>query len=153
MEIHKKLKTAARVIKTGRWSALKAKIRQRQRRKREAENYREWIQKHRLTKTDRARMRSEIAGFAHRPLVSILLPVYNIEEKFLRACIESVRAQIYENWELCVADDFSTAPHVRLVLEEYARKDKRIKIVFRRENGHISAASNSALELAAGEFT
>ncbi|HEY0461878.1 MAG TPA: glycosyltransferase, partial [Pyrinomonadaceae bacterium] len=153
MEIHKKLKTAARVIKTGGWSALKAKIRRRQRQKREAGNYQEWIQKHRLTKTDRARMRSEIARFAHRPLVSILLPVYNIEEKFLRACIESVGAQIYENWELCIADDFSTAPHVRLVLEEYARKDKRIKIVFRSRNGHISAASNSALELAAGEFT
>jgi glycosyltransferase involved in cell wall biosynthesis len=58
----------------------------------------------------------------------------------------------YENWELCAADDCSPAPHVRRVLEEYARKDKRIKTVFRAAKRSYSAASNSALEIAAGEF-
>ncbi|HEX2639334.1 MAG TPA: glycosyltransferase, partial [Pyrinomonadaceae bacterium] len=70
----------------------------------------------------------------------------------LRRAIESVRGQIYENWELCIADDRSTLGHVREILEEFAAADTRIKVVFRNENGHISAASNSALELATGRF-
>jgi GT2 family glycosyltransferase len=64
--------------------------------------------------------------------------------------LDSVIAQLYPNWELCLADDASTAPHVRAVLDEYARRDKRVKVVYRDKNGHISAASNSALELASG---
>ena len=51
-----------------------------------------------------------------------------------------------------MADDASTQPHVQLIFKEYAQKDSRIKIVFREENGHISQASNSALEQATGEF-
>ena len=70
----------------------------------------------------------------------------------LREAIESVRAQIYENWELCIADDCSTRPRVRSVLNEYAQRDPRIKVVFRDKNGHISQASNSALELVTGEW-
>jgi GT2 family glycosyltransferase len=80
------------------------------------------------------------------------MPVYNTEERWLRRAIESVQAQVYSNWELCIADDASPKPHVRKVLEELAAQDPRIKVVFRASNGHISAASNSALELATGEF-
>ncbi|MET0568189.1 MAG: glycosyltransferase family 2 protein [Hyphomicrobiaceae bacterium] len=80
------------------------------------------------------------------------MPVYNTDEGFLREAIDSVRAQTYPNWELCIADDASTKKHVRHVLDEYADKDARIKVVYRPENGHISKASNSALELAAGEW-
>jgi GT2 family glycosyltransferase len=82
-----------------------------------------------------------------------VLPVYNVEEKWLRKCIDSVIGQLYENWELCIADDASPSPHIKKVLDEYAASDKRIKVTFRPENGHISAASNSALELATGEYT
>lgn len=128
--------------------ALENRIRQR----REQRRYRKWIEKNRLTESIRRLLKREAEELSQKPLISILLPVYNIEEKFLRRCLESVRAQIYENWELCVADDASPAPHVRRTLEEYARKDARIKVVFRRENGHISAASNSALEAATGDF-
>ncbi len=98
------------------------------------------------------RVRKEIEGFDRQPLLSVLLPVYNVDEKWLRKCIDSVASQIYENWELCVADDRSPKPHIRRVLDEYARNDTRIKIVYRPDNGHISAASNSALEIAIGEF-
>jgi GT2 family glycosyltransferase len=63
-----------------------------------------------------------------------------------------VTAQAYPRWELCIADDASTEPHVRPLLERYAATDPRIKVVFRQENGHISAASNSALALATGEW-
>lgn len=60
--------------------------------------------------------------------------------------------QLYPHWEFCIADDKSTEPHIRPVLEEYAAKDSRIKLIFREVNGHISEASNSALTLATGEF-
>ncbi|GJH26031.1 glycosyltransferase [Caballeronia novacaledonica] len=85
-------------------------------------------------------------------LISVVVPVYNTPERYLREMIDSVLRQAYSNWELCMADDASTAPHVRSVLEEYARRDARIRVVYRAINGHISEASNSALELARGPF-
>ncbi len=103
-----------------------------------------------------AALRSHVPSFAHHPLISIVMPVYHRDandEKWLRKAIESVRAQVYPHWELCVADDGSPAPHVRPLLERLAREDERIKLVFREKNGHISHASNSALEVASGEFS
>lgn len=93
-----------------------------------------------------------LQSFKLRPLISIVVPVYNPEEELLIACIESVRKQSYSNWELCLADDCSPSPHVRAVLEEYAKLDGRIHVAFREQNGHISEASNSALEISQGEW-
>lgn len=89
--------------------------------------------------------------FEYNPKISILVPVYNVLDKHLIPCIESVINQVYENWELCIADDCSTWPSVRNTLDKYV-SDERIKIVYRKENGHISRCTNSALELATGEF-
>lgn len=97
-------------------------------------------------------MRDACRAFPRQPLISLVTPVYNTPEKYLRAAIESVMNQVYPHWELCLADDASTAPHVRKVLDDYRSRDPRIKVVCRAENGHISAASNSALTLASGEF-
>ncbi|MCG7932896.1 MAG: glycosyltransferase, partial [Candidatus Thiodiazotropha lotti] len=87
-----------------------------------------------------------------RPLISIVMPVYNVEEAWLREAIDSVLAQTYDDWELCIADDASTKSHIKRILKEYETRYKRIKVVYREENGHISAATNSALELATGQF-
>ena len=119
---------------------------------REQANYKKWIRRHTLNAEKRAEIAAKIEAFRHRPLISVVMPVYDVAEKWLRLCIESVIGQIYENWEFCIADDCSPSPHIRKVLEEYAARDARFKIVFRAVNSHISAASNSALELAAGEF-
>ncbi len=95
-----------------------------------------------------------LAVGSHRcPLVSILMPVFNSPERWLDRAIASVADQTYQNWELCIADDASSEPHVRRVLDAWAERDSRIRVVYRSANGHISAASNSALELARGEFT
>lgn len=88
----------------------------------------------------------------YNPIISIVLPVYNVNREHLIECIESVIQQTYPHWELCIADDCSTLPHVKEVLEEFKSKDERIKIVYRNKNGHISACSNSAIKLAEGEF-
>lgn len=86
------------------------------------------------------------------PLFSVLLPTYNTDPRWLRACIESLQGQTYTNWELCIADDASPSPAVWEVIEAFVAKDSRIKAVRRDRNGHIAAASNSALELATGDY-
>lgn len=115
--------------------------------------YTDWILKHEIPElSNHAAIEAEQAAFVRRPLISIVMPVFNTGEEHLRAAIDSVIGQSYMNWELCIADDASPLLHVRRVLEEYRRRDKRIKVSFRAKNGHISAASNSALELASGEY-
>lgn len=152
MEILKKLKTANRLRREKGWSAISGRLKSLRRERREEKKYQKWILNHAITEIACQKIKDQIACFDRQPLISIVLPVYNVEEKWLRLCIESVLKQIYENWELCIADDNSPNQQIKTVLEEYAEKDKRIKICFRDKNGHISAASNSALGLATGEF-
>ncbi|WP_237690559.1 glycosyltransferase family 2 protein [Paenibacillus caui] len=115
-------------------------------------DYEMWIRKNELKENDIMQIESQIDTFTYKPLISIILPVYNVDEIWLRKCIDSVVNQLYTNWELCIADDASPKPHIKKVLEEYAKRDARIKVVFREENGHISESSNSALAIAKGEF-
>lgn len=93
-----------------------------------------------------------LEDLSYRPLISVVIPTYNTKADLLRSCLDSVIAQTYPFWELCIADDASSNPCVRQILEEYAAKDKRFRIVFRDTNGHISVATNSALALCTGEF-
>ena len=83
---------------------------------------------------------------------SVVMPVYNPPLDYLRQAIESVQAQVYPHWEICIADDASPNAAVRELLTELAAQDPRIKLVFREKNGHISAATNSALEIATGDY-
>ena len=116
-------------------------------------DYAEWIRRYdTLTNEMRENIKHSIGGLVTKPLISVLMPTYNPKAEWLVAAIESVRNQIYPNWELCIADDASTNPAVREILEDYVKKDSRIKVVFREQNGHISAASNSALEVCIGEW-
>lgn len=114
--------------------------------------YERWQMQYEPRTADYQRISEMIKLLAYQPLISIVVPVYNTPETYLREAIDSVMGQVYSNWELCLADDASTEPYIRTILEEYAKKDRRIKVVFREENGHISKTSNSALELATGEF-
>lgn len=86
------------------------------------------------------------------PLISFIIPVYNIERNYLSDCLESILKQTYQNFEICLADDNSTNPETISALKEYEEKDSRIKVVYRKENGHISKATNSALEITTGEY-
>ena len=116
-------------------------------------NYQEWVRRFdTLTESDRKAMRTKTDEFELKPLISVLMPTYNTPEQWLRKAIDSVRAQTYENWELCIADDASSDATVRRVLGEFAKLDSRIRFQVREKNGHIAAASQSALEMAGGEF-
>ncbi|MGG5343385.1 glycosyltransferase family 2 protein [Enterococcus sp. AZ192] len=113
-------------------------------------SYPSWLERNEQFDFDQ--IKEEIAAFDYQPKISIAMPVYNVEEKWLRRCIDSILIQDYTNWELCMADDASTEPKVKELLTEYQESDERIKVFFRQKNGHISEATNSALELATGEF-
>ncbi|NCC83756.1 MAG: glycosyltransferase family 2 protein [Clostridia bacterium] len=118
-----------------------------------AQSYPLWIETiEKPSQPGTAEVSTYIDNHPDLPRFSIVIPVYNTPEATLRACLDSILAQSYPHWELCVADDASTAAHVRPLLEEYARRDTRIRVVFRPANGHISAASNAALETASGDF-
>ncbi|WP_426052085.1 glycosyltransferase [Brevundimonas sp. SL161] len=108
-----------------------------------------WIEP---TKTDYARITEMTAAMPRKPSFSFVMPVYNPPADLLAECLDSLLDQTYADFEICIADDRSPNPEIRRLLEKYAARDSRIKLVLREHNGHISAASNSALALATGEF-
>jgi glycosyltransferase involved in cell wall biosynthesis len=114
--------------------------------------YRRWIREKEQPGWDPDCMRTLLAGFETKPLISILMPVFNTPPEFLEKAIQSVQAQVYENWELCICDDASTAPRVRGCVETFAGRDPRIKVSFLPRNSGISIASNTALALATGQY-
>jgi len=153
MGIRQELKTASESLRNYGGSGLFAYLGCALRRVDEKRHERRWYARHgTLSNADRNEILRACTELRSHPKISVILPVYDVEEKWLRRCIGSVLDQIYSNWELCIADDRSPSPHIRRVLDDIAAKDERVKVVFRPENGHISAASNSALELATGEF-
>ncbi|OCN05567.1 glycosyl transferase family 2 [Erysipelotrichaceae bacterium MTC7] len=93
-----------------------------------------------------------IEKFGYNPLISVLIPVYNINRDWLSACLNSILDQSYQNFEICLSDDCSTKEETLATLKEYGEKDERIKVYYRKENGHISKATNDALKIASGEF-
>jgi GT2 family glycosyltransferase len=114
--------------------------------------YQLWIARHRLTPQDVARMKAAVETFAYTPVISIVTPVYNTDEIWLRKAIESVRAQIYPHWELCLVNDGSTKPHVRAVLDEYVALEPRVWVKHLPRNHGIAGASEHGLALATGDF-
>jgi len=105
-----------------------------------------------FSEQERSIVSKQIKSLEIKPLLSVLMPVYNPPIRYLDEAIKSVQEQLYPHWELCIADDASPNHIVRSVIEKYAQEDLRIRYIFRNTNGHISAASNSALELVTGEF-
>lgn len=116
-------------------------------------DYAAWIVSYDTIHADTRRsIMSEIARMHEPPVISVLMPVFNAPRDHLTAAINSIQDQFYPWWELCIGDDASNDPVVAEILQEAAARDHRIKLVRRERNGHISAASNSALELATGAF-
>ncbi len=117
------------------------------------DQYAKWVRDFdTLSSDDCAQIRRHIAKLPYRPLISIIMPAYQTPADVLKEAIASVREQLYPDWELCIADDASPSAHVEEICRTEAAADPRIKIVRREINGHISAASNSALSIATGEF-
>lgn len=116
-------------------------------------SYRKWISVNDTFRpSDIAAITQHLKRMSVAPLISIIMPVYNTDNRLLRQTIASVQAQFFTNWELCIVDDASPNADVWPTLQGAAAGDARIKITRRSANGHISAASNSALAMATGVF-
>lgn len=108
------------------------------------DEYRNWLkEKNKEIKYDKLK---------YQPLISIIIPVYNVDKILLEECLNSILNQSYSNFEICIADDCSSKEETIKTLKLYEKKDKRIRVVYRDKNGHISKASNSAISIAKGEF-
>ncbi len=110
--------------------------------------YRSWLAEFQAPNLqEREAMQAWAAQLADPPRIAVVMPVFDPRPDWLQEAIDSVRGQLYPHWQLCIADDCSTNPDIRELLEVAAQSDERIHVVFRERNGHISASSNSALEL------
>lgn len=106
-----------------------------------------------VPRMDAARAETIIAGLERTPTISIVMPVYNVEPRWLGAAVDSVRTQFYPHWELCIADDASTNAETRDALDAIARLgDRRIRMLRMARNSGIAIASNEALKLATGDY-
>jgi GT2 family glycosyltransferase len=114
--------------------------------------YQEWLCRNSPSERKLKALRGEMPGLRSTPRISVIVPVYETPEPFLRAMIDSVRAQVYPNWQLCLVDDGSKRPHVKSVLVEAARADPRIEVLSLETNQGMVAASNAAAAMAKGEF-
>lgn len=115
--------------------------------------YARWLQAQEAAEpAARAALAAEIAALRRPPLISVLMPVCDAPERWLRRAIDSVRGQLYPHWQLCIADDASRAAHVRPLLEAAAAADPRIRLLFRETRGHICLATRTAQALAEGDF-
>jgi len=96
------------------------------------------------------KIEAQIRQFNYHPLISLLMPVYNVDPKWLEMAIVSVTNQVYENWELCIVDDQSTNPKTTAYLKSL--NHPKIKVMFSKSNSGISEATNQAYEMAVGEY-
>jgi len=114
--------------------------------------YNIWTQLNEPTPEGLQDLAAESKTFTYRPKVSVVVPVYRTPPKLVREAIESVRAQVYDNWEMCLVDDASKRPELSAILKEYAGQDTRIRLTDLAKNRGIAGATNAALALAQGEF-
>jgi len=114
--------------------------------------YNVWLRNNQLTKVRIDALKDAASKFAYKPKISIIMPVFNTKEEWLRAAVESITNQVYSNLELCISDDASTETKLKKTLEDMTQTDDRIKIRFLETRHGISATSNAALSLAGGEF-
>jgi GT2 family glycosyltransferase/ubiquinone/menaquinone biosynthesis C-methylase UbiE len=102
---------------------------------------------------DPVQLAERYAALVRRPLISILLPVYETDSSLLRQTLESVDGQAYLDWQLCICDDASTRRETVQVLERFAaERPERVRLVRHETNRGIALATNAAAELADGEF-
>ena len=114
-------------------------------------DYQQWILNNEPNEDELANQRVKAKGFAYKPLISILIPVWNTPPDILTETIQSVLSQTYGNWELCIADGQSDDETIA-VLKQFLKSDSRIKCKFLSENQGISASTNVALDISTGDY-
>ena len=110
----------------------------------------EYIDDHEFTEGERDNILKKIDTWENKPLISVIMPVYNVEPIWLNKAIQSVENQLYDCWELCIVDDCSTNRKTIDALKKI--HNPKIKIKFSETNGGISVASNTAFSMSNGEI-
>lgn len=152
-DVYDKARASARILsRRGPTGLFRAYREYRTTRKYLRKNLEQWVADHTLKPEELERRKTESDLFSYRPLISIILPVWNTRGDWLSQAIDSVLQQCYRNWELCIVDDASSDPSVHTILREYQERDERIRIIFLEENRGVAAASNEAIARASGEF-
>lgn len=100
---------------------------------------------------DISKVKSDINAFKQQPLISVVIPVYNVKIDYLNDAIDSIKSQWYENWELLIVDDNSPNQDIKVFLENYEKSEK-IKIKYLDANQGISLTSNIGIDMSKGEF-
>ena len=112
--------------------------------------YEEWLRRH---EPSRIRLyRQKRKQFTRMPKISIVVPLYRTPERYLREMLDSVRGQSYQNWELCLSDGSGEDSSIAGILEEYTKKDSRIRVKDNKKQLHISDNTNVALDMATGDY-
>jgi GT2 family glycosyltransferase len=116
-------------------------------------DYAAWVDRFdTLAVRDRVAIEKAVQAMDDAPLISVVMPVYNSDPRFLERAVESVRQQLYPYWQLCLVDDASTRSDTAALLNKLADQDNRIQLLRRTENGGIAEATNTGLAAADGEF-
>ena len=102
--------------------------------------------------TDKERQDQKKRKWKQPVKISVLVPAYRTPESYLRQMIESVQAQTYENWELCIADGSGKEESLEKIVSQYAAKDSRIRYQLLDKNEGISGNTNAAIRMASGEY-
>lgn len=113
-------------------------------------HYQDWFRRHKATPEELAEQKE--TRFSYEPKISILVPTYNTPLDFLHQMIDSVLAQSYQNWQLCIGEGSQGNKELEAVLEEYHQKDARVVYKLLEKNEGISGNTNGALAIADGDF-
>ena len=114
--------------------------------------YQLYVKQNSLGENDLNRIHQQMKAFSYQPVISIITAVYNVDEKWLKKAVESVKSQLYPRFELCICDDASTKPYIKDLLKKYAAEDKRIRVCFNDKNSGIVKTMNNALKMANGAY-
>jgi GT2 family glycosyltransferase/glycosyltransferase involved in cell wall biosynthesis len=114
--------------------------------------YDAWLEVNEWNERRASLLRERLAAIDDPPFLSVVMPVYNPLPEFLNRAIQSVVDQVYPKWELSIADDASTDERIVGLIEDWAEREPRIRLVFRKTNGGISAAANTAAENSTGDY-
>ena len=135
-------------------------IRLQEKQAQEAIPYNDWYEKIKPTEAELAEQRKISRKWKEAPKISIVVPLYNTPETFLREMIESVMASTYENWELCLADGTPGESVIPAIVQKYQQNDRKIidndvsRVVYQKlkENGGIAENTNAAIAMAGGDY-
>lgn len=113
-------------------------------------DYSEWYDLTKPTEEELEEQRN--THFAYEPLLSVVIPAYKTPERYLREMLDSILAQTYTNWEVCIADGSPRGQSLERILQRYAEKDSRIRFQILGGNRGIAGNTNAALEMAQGDY-